>query len=90
MERIKESGDIFAAYDDLQWKPEEPGSAAVHVSIVCFDDGSETTRTLNGSPATDIDTRLTDAVRLDRARNVCRRTPEICFEGVKKGLAHST
>ena len=41
LERIKETGDIFAAYDDLEWKPEEPGSAAVHVSIVCFDDGSE-------------------------------------------------
>ena len=41
LERIKETGDIFAAYDDLEWKPEEPGSAAVHVAIVCFDDGSE-------------------------------------------------
>ena len=68
LERIKETGDIFAAYDDLEWKPEEPGSAAVHVAIVCFDDGSETTKILNGAPATDIDTRLTDAVHLDRAQ----------------------
>ena len=83
LERIKESGDIFAAYDDLQWKPEEPGSAAVHVSIVCFDDGSETTRTLNGNPATDIDTRLTDAVNLDRAQRLPQNAG-ICFEGVKK------
>ena len=84
LERIKESGDVFAAYDDLEWKPEEPGSAAVHVSIVCFDDGSETTKTLNGNPATDIDTRLTDAVHLNRARTLPQNAG-ICFAGVSKG-----
>ena len=83
LERIKETGDVFAAYDDLEWKPEEPGSAAVHVAIVCFDDGSETTKTLNGAPATDIDTRLTDAVHLDRA-GILPQNTGICFEGVKK------
>ena len=25
LERIKESGDIFAAHDDLEWKPKERG-----------------------------------------------------------------
>ena len=84
LERIKESGDVFAAYDDLQWKPEEPGSAAVHVSIVCFDDGSETVKTLNGNPATDIDTRLTDAVHLDRAR-LLPQNAGLCFKGPDKG-----
>ena len=84
LERIKESGDIFAAYDDLQWKPEEPGSAAVHVSIVCFDDGSETARTLNGNPATDIDTRLADALHLDEALSLSENSG-IVFQGVKKG-----
>ena len=84
LERIKETGDIFAAYDDLEWKPEEPGSAAVHVSIVCFDDGSETTKTLNGVPASDIDTRLTDAVNLDRAR-LLPQNAGICFKGPDKG-----
>ena len=84
LERIKESGDIFAAYDDLQWKPEEPGSAAVHVSIVCFDDGSETTRILNGNPATDIDTRLTDNMHLDQAV-ILTQNAGICFRGIEKG-----
>ena len=84
LERIKETGDIFAAYDDLQWKPEEPGSAAVHVSIVCFDDGSETARTLNGNPATDIDTRLTDNMHLDQAV-VLLQNSGICFKGPDKG-----
>ena len=84
LERIKETGDIFAAYDDLEWKPEEPGSAAVHVSIVCFDDGNQTTKTLNGNPATDIDTRLTDAVNLDQAQKL-PQNDAICFRGIEKG-----
>ena len=84
LERIKESGDIFAAYDDLEWKPEEPGSAAVHVSIVCFDNGSETTKTLNGAPASDIDTRLTNAMHLDRAA-ILPQNLGICFKGPDKG-----
>ncbi len=84
LERIKETGDIFAAYDDLEWKPEEPGSAAVHVSIVCFDDGRETAKTLNGAPASDIDTRLTDNMHLDRAV-VLPQNAGIRFRGVEKG-----
>ena len=84
LERIKETGNVFAAYDDLEWKPEQPGSAAVHVSIVCFDDGSETGKTLNGAPATDIDTRLTDGVHLDEAGNLPENA-DICFKGVEKG-----
>ncbi len=84
LERIKETGDIFAAYDDLEWKPEESGSAAVHVSIVCFDDGSESMKTLNGGPASDIDTRLTDAVHLDRAQPLPQNNG-ICFRGIEKG-----
>ena len=84
LERIKETGDIFAAYDDLEWKPEEPGSAAVHVSIVCFDDGSETSKMLNGAPASDIDTRLTDNMHLDQAV-VLPQNAGICFRGIEKG-----
>ena len=84
LERIKETGDVFAAYDDLEWKPEEPGSAAVHVAIVCFDDGSETAKTLNGAPATDIDTRLTDNMNLDQAV-ILPQNSGICFRGIEKG-----
>ena len=84
LERIKETGDIFAAYDDLEWKPGEPDSAAVHVSIVCFDDGSELSKTLNGSPASDIDARLCDAVYLDQAQSLSQNAG-ICFRGIEKG-----
>ena len=36
LERIKETGDIFAAHSDRPWMLD---GAIVHVSIVCFDDG---------------------------------------------------
>ena len=35
----------------LVWKPKEPKSAAVHVSIICFDDGSEKSKTLQRDPS---------------------------------------
>lgn len=54
------------------------------MSIICFDDGIETTRTLNDNPATDIDTRLTDAVHLDRAQTLPQNAG-ICFRGIEKG-----
>ena len=38
LERIKETGDIFAAHSDRPWMLD---GAIVHVSIVCFDDGTE-------------------------------------------------
>ena len=86
LQRIKEGGDIFAAYDDLEWKPEDNNSAAVHVSIVCFDDGSELVKTLNESSAKDIDNRLMDSVYLDRAQDLPENSG-ICFAGVIKGGA---
>jgi type II restriction/modification system DNA methylase subunit YeeA len=44
LERIKETGDIFYAQADRRWILE---GAAVQVSMVGFDDGSETRRLLN-------------------------------------------
>jgi len=47
LERIKETGDIFFAYSDRKWVLE---GAAVHVSIIGFDDGSETNKILDDKP----------------------------------------
>ena len=47
IKRIKESGDIFFAIGDREWILD---GAAVHISMVGFDDGSEKERTLNGCP----------------------------------------
>ncbi|MGH9199481.1 MAG: DNA methyltransferase, partial [Acidimicrobiia bacterium] len=44
LERIKQSGDIFYAQADRKWIQD---GVAVHVSMVGFDDGSETRRRLN-------------------------------------------
>lgn len=56
LERIKEHGDIFMAHADLPWMQE---GAAVRVSIVAFDNGTESTRTLDGQPVEFISSSLT-------------------------------
>ena len=45
LERIKQSGDIFMACPDREWMLD---GAAVHISIVGFDNGSETERVFDG------------------------------------------
>ncbi len=45
LERIKQAGDVFLAWSDKDWVLE---GAAVHVSIVGFDSGSEGTKRLDG------------------------------------------
>ena len=81
--RIKETGDIFAAYEDLVWKPEEPGSAAVHVAIVCFDDGSETERDLDGRSVANINADLTSGTDLTLAQRLVDNR-NIAFQGIGK------
>ncbi len=68
LKRIKESGEIFMAWSDEPWVVE---GAAVRVSIVAQDDGSENDFKLNGDPVPNINRDLTTgpdlslAVRLD-------------------------
>ncbi|OGO49953.1 MAG: hypothetical protein A2148_07555 [Chloroflexi bacterium RBG_16_68_14] len=50
LERIKETGDIFYAQADRKWIQD---GVAVRVSMVGFDDGTETRRLLNESPDDD-------------------------------------
>ena len=61
LQRIKETGDIFMAWSDRPWILE---GAAVHTSIVGFDDGSDTERKLDGRPVDTINANLTGAKRL--------------------------
>ncbi|NLE60281.1 MAG: class I SAM-dependent DNA methyltransferase, partial [Planctomycetes bacterium] len=80
LQRIKESGDIFWAQSDRPWVLE---GAAVRVSMVGFDGGAESQRTLDGVPVETVNSDLTADIDLTHAR----RLPEnagICFEGVKK------
>ncbi len=64
LERVKQSGDIFMAWSDEPWVVE---GAAVRVSIVAQDDGSETERRLDGEPVSRINSDLTSGVDLTAA-----------------------
>ena len=63
--RIKETGDIFNAISDQNWVLD---GAAVHTSIVCFDDGSEETRTLDHAPVSTINADLTSGADITQAK----------------------
>jgi len=77
LERIKETGDIFLAHSDRPWILD---GAAVHVSIVGFDDGSEVTRMLDGQKAPRINPNLTGGVDLTKAQRL-KDNLSVCFMG---------
>ena len=82
LERIKETGDIFLAHPDRSWVLD---GAAVHVSIVCFDDGSQIERELDDLPVSVINANLTAGVDLTKARRL-EENVDISFIGdTKKG-----
>jgi SAM-dependent methyltransferase len=51
LRRIKDSGDIYLAWSDEPWVL---NGAAVRISIIGFDDGSEASRLLNGASVAEI------------------------------------
>ena len=65
--RIKETGDIFFAASDREWTLD---GANVHISMVGFDDGTDATRVLDGSPVNSINSDLTSGVDLTRAMHL--------------------
>ena len=78
--RIKESGDIFAAISDKDWMLD---GANVNISIICFDDGSETTRTLDHAPVVNIHADLTSGVDMAQAKRLAENA-NISFMGATK------
>jgi type II restriction/modification system DNA methylase subunit YeeA len=64
LERIKETGDIFWAQADRNWILD---GAMVHVSMVGFDNGTQTNRELDGQLAIQINADLTTAVDVTKA-----------------------
>ncbi len=81
LERVKESGDIFLGWSDEPWVLD---GAAVHVSFVCFDNGKEKGRQLDGNPVAEIHSNLTSGVDLTKARRL-RENLGISFMGDTKG-----
>ena len=81
LRKIKESGDIFFAESDRSWILD---GAAVRVSMVGFDDGSEKGKVLDGATVEQINPDLTGALDLTKVE----RLPEnmnIAFMGDTKG-----
>ena len=81
LQRIKENGDIFMAWSDHPWVLE---GAAVHTSIVGFDDGSEWERALDGQSVPAINANLTVGVDLTAATRL-EENLGIAFMGDTKG-----
>ena len=79
--RIKESGDIFMAWSDHDWTLE---GAAVHVSIVGFDSGSERARSLDGAAVSRIGPSLSADFDPASAKRL-RENQDIAFMGDTKG-----
>ena len=83
LERIDGSGGIFMAWSDEPWIVD---GAAVRVSIVGQDDGSETARALDGEPVDVINSNLTTGPDLTSARVLPENTG-VSFMGDTKGGA---
>jgi hypothetical protein len=64
LKRIKQTGGIFFAVSDRDWILD---GANVHVSMIGFDDGSETERKLDANPVETINANLTSATEVGRA-----------------------
>src|SRR6266566_1303635 len=80
LNRIKKSGDIFFAISDREWILD---GAAVHVSMIGFDDGSVTDRFLNGQHVQDINANLTSGVDVTKAATLTANLDR-CLIGSKK------
>lgn len=80
LEHIKQDGDIFMAWADRPWIL---NGAAVRVSMVGFDDGTETVRLLNGALVPAINADLTGTLDITSARRLVENAG-ICFQGPVK------
>lgn len=81
LKRIKDTGDIFMAWSDRPWLL---AGAAVRVSMIGFDDGSETMRTLDGQSVKSIHADLTSESDFAGALKL-EENHGLCFLGVMKG-----
>lgn len=83
LERIKQSGDIFMAWSDRPWVLD---GAAVRVSMVGFDNGSEREKSLDGQIVTAINFDLTSAINITSAQTL-EENKGLVFRGNTKGGA---
>ncbi len=81
LERVKETGEIFLAWSDQPWVLE---GAAVHISFLGYDDGTEKQRFLDGRAVASINADLTAGIDLTHVAPLAQNLG-ISFEGDKKG-----
>lgn len=80
LERIKETGDIFMAYDNRPWILD---GAAVRISMVGFDGGDELVKSFNGQLVAEINANLTSEADLTTAKHLIENEG-IAFLGIFK------
>ncbi len=80
LKRIKNTGDVFMAWSDREWILE---GASVRVSMIGFDNGSETKKILDGSVVSSINSDLTDSVDIVDAMPLSENQ-NLAFLGVLK------
>jgi type II restriction/modification system DNA methylase subunit YeeA len=81
LDAIKDSGDIFWALSDRNWILD---GATVHVSMVGFDGGERTQKTLDGRLVSKINPNLTSEIDLTKATRLIENA-DISFMGDTKG-----
>ncbi|MCO5219839.1 MAG: hypothetical protein M9909_13525 [Thermomicrobiales bacterium] len=79
LQRLKSSGDIYMAWSDEPWILD---GAAVRISIIGFDDGTETSRLLNGQQVESISSFLTPEVGLAEAIRLLENVG-LCYLGTQ-------
>jgi hypothetical protein len=77
LERIKETGGIFMAWQDKAWVLE---GASVRVSITGFDNGTEPSRFLDGQSVAQINADLSTLSDLTKAQELAENK-NLCFQG---------
>lgn len=83
LSRIKHTGDIFMAWSDREWVLD---GAQVRVSLVGFDDGSESQHTLDGMTVASINPNLTSATNVTSAQRL-QENANLAYMGDTKGGA---
>jgi type II restriction/modification system DNA methylase subunit YeeA len=84
LKRIKETGEIFFAVSDREWVL---NGANVHISMVGFDDGSETIRQLDGAAVAQIHSNLSSQAGDTTLSQRLPSMADIAFMGDTKGGA---
>ena len=82
LDRIKQTGDIFLAWDNRPWVL---NGAAVRVAMVGFDDGSDVVRHYNSATVTSISADLKGSLDLTQARWLAENKAIAYLGDTKKG-----